>query len=121
MAEVSRVFQAYGITQEQSAPVVEALSRRPDAWVDFMMPYELGLEEPDPSRARTSAGTIAGSYVAGGLIPLSPYMILASASWGLLALAVIKLAALGIFGFIKRRLTAKGPVRSVAQTMFVGC
>src|SRR5213080_1950118 len=80
MAEVSRVFQAYGITQEQSAPVVEALSRRPDAWVDFMMRYELGLEEPDPSRARTSAGTIAGSYVAGGLIPLSPYMILASAS-----------------------------------------
>ncbi len=120
MAEVSRVFQAYGITQEQSAPVVEALSRRPDAWVDFMMRYELGLEEPDPSRARTSAGTIAGSYVAGGLIPLSPYMILASASRGLLASAVVTLAALGIFGFMKGRFTGTGPVRSAAQTMVIG-
>jgi vacuolar iron transporter family protein len=120
MAEVSRVFQAYGITQEQSAPVVEALSRRPDAWVDFMMRYELGLEEPDPSRARTSAGTIAGSYVAGGMIPLSPYMILASASRGLLASAVVTLAALGMFGFIKGRFTGTGPVRSAAQTMVIG-
>src|SRR5436305_11769571 len=40
MAEVSRVFQAYGMTQGESTPVVEALSRRPDAWVDFMMRYE---------------------------------------------------------------------------------
>jgi len=31
MAEVGRVFQAYGITAEQSAPIVHALSRRPDA------------------------------------------------------------------------------------------
>src|SRR5207237_4332080 len=41
MAEVSRVFQAYGITQEQSAPVGEALSRRRDACVDVMRRYEL--------------------------------------------------------------------------------
>ncbi len=88
--------------------------------VDFMMRYELGLEEPDPSRARTSAGTIAGSYVAGGLIPLSPYMILASASRGLLASAVVTLAALGIFGFMKGRYTGTGPVRSAAQTMVIG-
>ena len=48
MAEVGRVFQSYGMTQAESTPVVEALSRRPDAWVDFMMRFELGLEEPDP-------------------------------------------------------------------------
>src|SRR5579862_1077719 len=50
-AEVSRVFQNYGLKAEESEPVVEALSRRPDAWVDFMMRFELGLEEPDPKRA----------------------------------------------------------------------
>src|SRR6478672_7610674 len=50
MAEVGRVFQSYGMTQDESTPVVEALSRRPDAWVDFMMRFELGLEEPDPKR-----------------------------------------------------------------------
>jgi VIT1/CCC1 family predicted Fe2+/Mn2+ transporter len=120
MAEVSRVFQTYGMTKEQSTPVVEALSHHPKAWVDFMMRFELGLEEPDPSRARTSAATIAGSYVAGGMIPLSPYILLSSASRGLLFSAVVTLAALGIFGFIKGRFTGNRPLRSASQTVVIG-
>lgn len=119
-AEVSRVFHAYGMTPEQSAPVVEALSHHPKAWVDFMMRFELGLEEPDPSRALTSAATIAGSYVAGGFIPLSPYILLGSVSSGLLYSAVVTLAALGIFGFIKGRFTGTHPLRSASQTMVIG-
>src|SRR6266702_6215874 len=82
-AEVHRVFEAYGLTSEESKPVIEALSHRPEAWVDFMMRYELGLEAPDPRRAVTSAATIAGSYVAGGMIPLSPYIVLSNAVHGL--------------------------------------
>ncbi len=120
MAEVARVFQAYGMTPEEATPVVEALSRRPDAWVDFMMRFELGLEEPDPRRALTSAATIAGSYIAGGLIPLSPYIALSSASQGLVFSAVVTLAALGIFGYIKGRFTGTGPLRSASQTMVIG-
>ncbi|HZQ70884.1 MAG TPA: VIT1/CCC1 transporter family protein [Terriglobales bacterium] len=120
MAEVSRVFQDYGLTREESAPVVDALSRRPKAWVDFMMRYELGLEEPDPKRAVTSAATIAGSYVAGGFIPLSPYMLLGSASTGLVASAGLTLAALAVFGFMKGRFTGIHPLRSASQTCVIG-
>jgi vacuolar iron transporter family protein len=119
-AEVNLVFQAYGMTKEESTPVVEALSRRPDAWVDFMMRFELGLEAPDPRRAVTSAATIAGSYVAGGLIPLSPYILLSSASRGLVLSAVVTLAALGIFGYMKGRFTGTHPLRSASQTMVIG-
>ncbi len=120
MAEVSRVFQAYGMTQQESAPVVEALSRRPDAWVDFMMRFELGLEAPDPGRALTSAATIAAAYVAGGLIPLSPYIALENAVRGLIYSAVLTLAALGVFGYLKGRYTGAGPLRAAMQTMFIG-
>ena len=120
MAEVGRVFQSYGMTEAESTPVVEALSRRPDAWVDFMMRFELGLEEPDPKRALTSAATIAGSYVAGGLIPLSPYILLSSAVHGLAYSAVVTLAALGIFGYLKGRYTGTGPARSALQTIVIG-
>jgi len=59
--EVAEVFASYGLSHEESAPVVEALSQRPDAWVDVMMRFELGLEEPDPKRALTSAPTIGGA------------------------------------------------------------
>jgi vacuolar iron transporter family protein len=120
MAEVRKVFRNYGLTEEESEPVVEALSTRPDAWVDFMMRFELGLEEPDPKRAVTSAGTIAASYVAGGLIPLSPYMLLGNAYRGLIVSAVVTLIALGVFGFIKGRYTGARALRSALQTMLIG-
>jgi vacuolar iron transporter family protein len=120
VAEVKRVFQNYGLPAQESTRVAEALSKHPDAWVDFMMRFELGLEEPDPKRALTSAGTIAGSYIFGGLIPLSPYVILANARRGLLVSAVITLAALAIFGFIKGRFTGTHALRSAMQTVVIG-
>jgi vacuolar iron transporter family protein len=119
-AEVRKVFRNYGLTEKESEPVVEALSTRPDAWVDFMMRFELGLEEPDPKRAVTSAGTIAASYVVGGLIPLSPYMLLTSAYRGLIVSAIVTLIALGVFGFIKGRYTGARALRSAVQTMLIG-
>jgi VIT1/CCC1 family predicted Fe2+/Mn2+ transporter len=119
-AEVSRVFQDYGLPSAESARVSEALSHHPKAWVDFMMRFELGLEEPDPKRAVTSAATIAGAYIAGGLIPLSPYLILASATRGLEFSAIVTLAALGIFGYIKGKYTGERALRSAVQTMVIG-
>src|SRR5437773_6167038 len=77
--EVMELLQSHGLTAEESTPVVEALRKRPEAWRDFMLRFELGLEKPDPARARTSALVIGGAYVAGGLIPLTPYMLMASA------------------------------------------
>jgi vacuolar iron transporter family protein len=119
-AEVSRVFQNYGLTVAEASPVVEALSKHPKAWVDFMMRFELGLEEPDPDRAVTSAATIAGAYVAGGLIPLSPYIVLHDAHRGLLVSALVTLLALGLFGYLKGRFTGTGPLRGALQTMSIG-
>jgi len=119
-AEVRDVFTSYGLTEEESAPIVEALSQRPEAWVDFMMRFELGLEEPDPKRALTSALTIALSYIVGGLIPLSPYFFFAHASTALLISVVATLLALLIFGYVKGRFTGARPIRSALQTALIG-
>src|SRR5205807_690258 len=54
-AEVREVLESYGLTAEESEPIVESFRRRPQAWVDFMMRFELGLEKPDPRRALASA------------------------------------------------------------------
>src|SRR5439155_1167210 len=82
--EVMELLQSHGLTPEESAPVVAALRRRPEAWRDFMLRFELGLEKPDPRRAVTSGAVIAAAYVGGGLIPLCPYMLLPSAQSALL-------------------------------------
>jgi len=96
------------------------LKRRPQAWVDFMMRFELGLEEPQRNRASRSAITIALSYVAGGLVPLAPYMVGKSLPTALSASIAITLVALLVFGGVKGRLTGAGTVRSALQTVLIG-
>lgn len=120
MREVAEVFQQYGLSEDETWPIVQALKRQPKNWIDFMMRFELGLEKPEPRRAFTSAITIAGAYVAGGLIPLSPYIILESASSALLLSVGLTLIALLIFGFVKGRFTGTRPMRSALQTALIG-
>src|SRR3974390_2220542 len=118
--EVQNVFTDYGLTRDESAHIMEALTKKPKQWVDFMMRFELGLEEPDPKRALQSALTIAGSYIAGGFIPLSPYMVFHSSHQALLWSALVTLAALGVFGYVKGRFTGSRPGRSALQTIVIG-
>lgn len=118
--EVMNVLKTYGLTQEESTPIVEALSKRPKAWIDFMMRFELGLEEPDPKRALTSALTIAFSYIVGGLIPLSPYIFIPVARNALVVSVIATLLALLIFGYIKGFFTGTNPIRSGLQTALIG-
>ena len=120
MREVAEVFQAYGLTEDETWPIVQALRRQPKNWIDFMMRFELGLEKPDPRRALMSAFTIASAYVVGGLIPLSPYIVSDTSSVALLFSVVFTLAALLVFGFVKGRFTGMRPVRSALQTAFIG-
>jgi len=118
--EVAEVFRGYGLTDEQIAPVLDAFQNDPKAWVDFMMRFELGLEAPDPTRARVSALTIAGAYIAGGLVPLSPYMLAGSLGAALRWSIGLTLTALVVFGWVKGRFTGVSPVKSALQTAFVG-
>ncbi len=120
MREVAEVFQAYGLTEDQTWPIVQALKQQPRNWVDFMMRFELGLEKPNPKRALTSALTIAGAYTVGGLIPLAPYILSHTASSALLWSIVLTLIALLIFGFVKGRFTGTKPIKSALQTAFIG-
>jgi len=118
--EVAEVFQSYGLTTEESKPIVDALRKRPQAWVDFMMRFELALEKPDPKRAVISAGTIAGAYIAGGFIPLGPYLVLPAASTALAVSVITTLSTLAIFGYIKGHFTGAPPLRSAIQTVLIG-
>jgi VIT1/CCC1 family predicted Fe2+/Mn2+ transporter len=118
--EVVHIFRDYGLTDAQIEPILKAFGNNHPAWIDFMMRFELGLERPDPRRALRSALSIGGAYVAGGLIPLAPYMLVASKQHGLLLSIAVTLAALLIFGYIKGRFTGTRPLRSALHTALIG-
>lgn len=117
--EIYEIFEQYGVRQEESEPVLDALKRRPQSWVDFMMRFELGLEKPERSRASRSAVTIACSYIVGGLVPLAPYMFVRPQAALSISVA-ITLIALLIFGGGKGKLTGTGTARSAVQTVLIG-
>ena len=118
--EVREIFKSYGLTDGESASVVESLRQRPQDWVNFMMRFELGLEKPEPSRAWKSALTIALAYVVGGIIPLSAYLVFAEAHRALWVSVGVTLVALAVFGGIKGRFTGTPVIRSGLQTTLIG-
>ena len=118
--EVADIFRDYGLSEEEIEPILRSFRSRPQEWIDFMMRFELGLEKPDPKRAMKSALTIGGSYAAGGLIPLGPYIALADTATALIVSIGLTLAALLAFGFVKGRFTGARPVRSALQTASIG-
>jgi VIT1/CCC1 family predicted Fe2+/Mn2+ transporter len=118
--EVAKVFRHYGLSQEQMRPIIQAITSNQKRWVDFMMRFELGLEEPDPARASRSAGTIALSYVVGGLVPLAPYIAMKNIFSALWVSIAVTLLALFVFGSIKGHFTGVRPLRGGLQTVLVG-
>ena len=118
--EVRDVFEAYGLTEDESALVADSIAKRPKDWIAFMMKFELGLDEPRPDRAWKSALTIALSYVVGGIIPLSAYLFIIDAHEALRLSIVVTLIALGVFGGIKGRFTGVPVLRAATQTVVTG-
>jgi VIT1/CCC1 family predicted Fe2+/Mn2+ transporter len=118
--EVREILESYGISPEHSKPIVDAFEKNPKKWVEWMLRFELGLEEPDPKRAVQSATTIALSYIAGGLIPLTPYMLSADAQTALPYSILATIIALAIFGYGKGYFTGAPRLRSALRTTIIG-
>ena len=118
--EVRDIFKAYGLSDDEVAPILSAFEKRPQDWIDFMMRFELGLEKPVPGRAMKSALTIGAAYAVGGLIPLGPYILMRHPTTALSVSIGVTLAALAVFGFIKGRFTGARPWKSAFQTALIG-
>ena len=118
--EVMEILESYGLTREESTPIVNSLAKRPKDFADFMMRFELGLEKPEPKRALKSGLTIGGAYVAGGFIPLAPYIAMAEAHDALRWSVGITVLALFVFGYVKGQFTGAKPWKSAFQTCLIG-
>lgn len=118
--EVREFFSNLGLSREVQDQAVEEMTRDKDKWVDFMMKHELGLDKPDPQRARKSAFNIGLSYVVGGLIPLSPYFFVADGITGLRISAAITLCCLFVFGYFKSKITGVNPIAGAIRVMVIG-
>lgn len=120
IAETKEFFANIGLSTELQDKATEEISRDKKQWVEFMMKYELGLDKPDPRRATKSALNIGLSYIAGGLVPLSPYFFVDSPVLGLEISVGVTLLCLFIFGFFKSRITGVNPLLGALRVTLIG-
>lgn len=118
--EIKEILAHYNISENVQNQLVEELSKNKDKWVEFMMQFELGLSEPDIHRAKKSALNIGLSYIAGGLVPLIPYIITNTPQEGFQWSVILTIIALMIFGYIKSKTTGQHPLKGSLKTMLVG-
>jgi vacuolar iron transporter family protein len=118
--EVRDVFAGMGLSKETQDLIADEMSKDKGQWVDFMMKYELGLDKPDPKRARNSAFNIGISYIVGGIVPLTPYFFTNVPVEGLRLSALITVLCLFIFGYFKAKFTGQNPWVGALRVALIG-
>ncbi len=119
-AEIKQVFAEFGLSKSTQTIIADEMAKDKDKWVQFMMKYELGLDEPDANRAGKSALTIGISYIIGGIIPLLPYFFTTEPNEGLKISAVITIICLFIFGYFKSKVTGQPVLRGAIKVTVIG-
>lgn len=118
--ETKEFFANIGLSEELQNRATEEIAQDKDRWVEFMMKYELGLEKPDPKRATKSALNIGLSYIAGGVIPLSPYFFIDDSTEALKLSVIATLVCLFIFGYFKSKITGVNPILGALRVTLIG-
>ena len=118
--EVKEFFQHIGLSEELQNKATEEISKDKKQWVDFMMKFELGLDEPNPRRARNSAVTIGVSYIIGGILPLRPYFFINDSKEALKFSVLATLICLFVFGYFKSKLTGVPVLPGAIKVMLIG-
>ncbi len=118
--EVQDFFESIGLSEDLQIKATEEIATDKKQWVDFMMKFELGLDKPDPRRARKSALNIGVSYIVGGIIPLSPYFFISSSKEALKLSVIATLICLFVFGYFKSKVTGVPIFSGALKVMLIG-
>jgi VIT1/CCC1 family predicted Fe2+/Mn2+ transporter len=118
--EVRHALDRYGFSSDVKEQVVEELAQDKHKWVEFMMRFELGLEQPKRGQATRSAISVGGAYAAGGVVPLIAYAFTSKPADGLFYSAIMTLVALFAFGYVKSRFTGQPPLAGAVRVTLTG-
>lgn len=120
LKEVEDIFMAMGVDKPLSKQVAFQVSKDRNRWAEFMMNLELKLEKPAKNQAAISAGTIALSYLVGGFIPLSPYILVKDNHTGFIVSCIVTMLALIVFGYFKSKMTGQPLLKGTIKVAFTG-
>lgn len=118
--ETMEILRRKGFGKNDAETLVRIYSSNERYWLDFMMEKELELPNPEHEHAGFMALATFVSFTLFGLIPLLPYVLFGGNSnlfaWSVGATVV----ALLILGVLRAKVTQRGIVRPIAETLLLG-
>jgi vacuolar iron transporter family protein len=120
LQEVEDILMNLGVEKSLSTQVALQISRDKNRWAEFMMKLELNMVQPARNRAAKSGATIALSYLAGGFIPLFPYIVTRDSKTGFDISCIVTILALIIFGYIKSKVTGQPLIKGTIKIAAIG-
>lgn len=118
--EIYDIFNRFHVKKEHLKDLINVFKNDHDAWVDFMMKFELNLEEPDLKRPIISALTISGGYLFSGVYTIFPYFFIRDTVTALYVSIGITCLALFTLGFFKSNGSVILKLKSAFHTILIG-
>lgn len=115
--EIRGIYRERGFQGEELEMVVDRITSNPRVWLRVMMQEELGLSAQF-ARPLGAAGVVFVAFLAGGIVPILPFI------WGeglgaLLASFAATAAALIVAGIIRTRFTGEHPARASGELVLM--
>jgi predicted membrane protein (TIGR00267 family) len=120
LEEVEDILMNLGVEKSLSNQVALQISNDKNRWAEFMMKLELNMVQPARNRAAKSGATIALAYLAGGFIPLFPYILFRDSKTGFDLSCTVTILALIIFGYIKSKVTGQPLIIGTIKVASIG-
>ncbi|MBD3677691.1 MAG: VIT1/CCC1 transporter family protein [Rhodobacteraceae bacterium] len=118
---LASVFRARGMPEEDAEKIAGVMIRHPRITAEAILAFETGMSDPQDERPVANGIMTFLAFVIFGAIPLVPYFILPATEQAVLLSSCATLAALFALGILRWTATGDALVRSVFETLLVGC
>lgn len=119
-AETRQLLEDRGFSTEDADHLVAIYAKNPSYWADFMMRYELEMEDLTEENPALTATATFLSFIIFGFIPLIPYVFLSTVGDTFVLAAVFTGIALTLLGVLRWFITRESLVRSVGEIVLIG-
>ncbi len=116
--ELVAMYTKRGFSPEEVGVLVKRITANKELWLEEMVAKELRINAADLEVPKKSAVVMLLSYVAGGVIPIVPFVLLQIRVATFVSIGVT-LVALFTIGFIKGRVLSNDGVKSGAEMVAV--
>lgn len=118
--ETEQLLMSKGFSKENANKLVSIYSTNEDYWVDFMMRYELEMNDPTNENPLLTGSVTFLSFIVFGAIPILPYIFfgthLNTFTYAIIATCI----ALTLLGLLRWRVTQDSVWRSVGEILIIG-